>query len=79
MRKAMLVEHLLDMEKKIDNAINAIEFINGIEKEFRFEYPEIDALRGEDRKKFFDELLGQEVADRIVTAGNRLADLIADF
>ena len=76
-KKAELIQHMLDMEKNMTKAIEALEFIIGLEEEVKNVFPEVDALERDDRTKFVKGLLGEEVLNRIEGVGEHLNSLLA--
>ena len=76
-KKAEVIEIMLDMEKNMTKAIEALEWIVNLEETVKNVYPEVDALERDDRTKFFKELLGEEDLNRIEGVGEHLNSLLA--
>ena len=78
-KKAELIQHMLDMEKNMTKAIEALEFLVAMEETIKKDFADVDALDQEDRQKFFKGLLGEDVLKRIEATGEQLNEFLAAF
>ena len=78
-KKAELIQHMLDIEKNMTKAIEALAFLVAMEETIKKDFADVDALDQEDRQKFFKGLLGEDVLKRIEATGEQLNEFLAAF